>query len=474
MRGSVSGEATKASVRQPYSCLKDGNGEGWLKGNGMSSAGEGLSRPLPEQVRLHVVDLAAQLLGSMPSSAVPAPLRGIARFDPRKRARLGGALIAAQLETDKEFREIVAEAITEGWPELVQSLAEGVVPPAADPVVVAAAAYLTRPPGWPEMVELAREELERSADTAQESAHEEVVRRLRDQLAAQKAQAKSDIERLREQLKAARAENADLRRKLHDARRRAKEAEAVAAEMTAAAEEAKAAVASATSAMETELRRTRERLAAAERQLEAARRAAREGRSIEDARVRLLLDALQDAAAGLRRELALPSTISRPADTVAAVSPDRPSVSGVPARALADDDPALLDQLLALPQLHLIIDGYNVTKTGYGTLTLADQRDRLMTGLGGLVAQTRVEVTCVFDGAELNGPVPVVAPRGVRVMFSAPGQIADDLIRQLVRAEPVGRAIAVVSSDREVADSVRRMGARPVPSSLLLRRLSRC
>jgi predicted RNA-binding protein with PIN domain len=79
----------------------------------------------------------------------------------------------------------------------------------------------------------------------------------------------------------------------------------------------------------------------------------------------------------------------------------------------------------------------------------------------------------VFDGAELNGPVQVSAPRGVRVLFSEPGEIADDLIRQLVRAEPPGRAVAVVSTDREVADSVRRMGARPVQSALLLRRLGR-
>ncbi|RBQ20240.1 RNA-binding protein [Spongiactinospora rosea] len=439
----------------------------------MSSADEGLSRPLPEQVRVHVVDLAAQVLGTIPGPAVPAPLRGIAKFEPRKRARLGGAAIAAQLETDKEFREVVAETLAAGWPELVSSLAEGTVPPAADPVLVAAAAYLTRPPGWPDMVESARADLARSAAAAEGSAHEQTIARLREQLAGQKAAAKEEIDRVREQLRSARAEIADLRRKLHDARERAKAADARAADHEQAAEEASAALASAGSAAETELRRTRERLTEAERQLEAGRRSAREGRSAEDTRVRVLLDALQDAAAGLRRELALPSTISRPADTVSAVSPDRPGVRAVPARALADDDPALLDQLLALPQVHLIIDGYNVTKTGYGTLTLADQRGRLLTGLGGLVAQTRVEVTCVFDGAELNGPVPVTAPRGVRVMFSAPGQIADDLIRQLVRAEPAGRAIAVVSSDREVAESVRRMGARPVQSSLLLRRLGR-
>lgn len=439
----------------------------------MSSAGEGLSRPLPEQVRLNVVDLAAQVLGSMPAVAVPPPLRGIAKFDPRKRAKLGSAPIAAQLENDKEFREVVAESVAAGWPELVAALAEGNVPPAADPVLVAAAAYLTRPPGWAEMVEAARADLEQSAVAAEGSAQEEAVTKLREQLAALKNSAKEDSDRLREQLKLARAENSDLRRKVHDARERAKSAVRRAEEMEHAADEARSAASAAGSAGEQELRRLRERLADAEKQLEASRRAAREGRSIEDARIRVLLDALQDASAGLRRELALPTTISKPADSVAAVSPGVPSVRGVPARALADDDPQLLDQLLALPQVHLIIDGYNVTKTGYGTLTLADQRNRLMTGLGGLVAQTRVEVTVVFDGAELNAPVQVVAPRGVRVLFSAPGEIADDLIRQLVRAEPPGRAIAVVSSDREVAESVRRMGARPVPSGLLLRRLGR-
>jgi predicted RNA-binding protein with PIN domain len=439
----------------------------------MSSAGEGLSRPLPEQVRLHVVELASQILGSMPAATVPLALKGIARFDPRKRAKLGSAPIAAQLETDKKFRELVAETLSAGWPELIASLSEGVVPPAAEPVLVAAAAYLARPPGWAEMVESARADLEKSAAAAEGSAQEQTLNRLREQLANQKTAAKEESDRLRDQLKLARSEISDLRRKLHDARERAKAADKRAAEVQETAQETMAVAVSAGSAGESELRRLRERLADTERQLESTRRAAREGRSVEDTKVRMLLDALQDAAAGLRRELALPSSIHRPADSVASVAPGKQGVQAVPARALADDDPALLDQLLALPQIHLIVDGYNVTKTGYGTFTLADQRNRLLTGLGALYAQTRTELTCVFDGAELNGPVPMSAPRGVRVMFSAPGQIADDLIRQLVRAEPTGRAVAVVSSDREVAESVRRMGARPVPSVLLLRRLGR-
>jgi predicted RNA-binding protein with PIN domain len=121
----------------------------------------------------------------------------------------------------------------------------------------------------------------------------------------------------------------------------------------------------------------------------------------------------------------------------------------------------------------VIVDGYNVTKTGFPDLTLEAQRARLVTGLAALAAQVGAEVTCCFDGAALTGRVPSVSARGVRVLFSKPGEIADELIRRLVRAEPSGRPVVVVSSDREVADGVRRDGARPVSAAALVRRLDR-
>lgn len=120
-----------------------------------------------------------------------------------------------------------------------------------------------------------------------------------------------------------------------------------------------------------------------------------------------------------------------------------------------------------------MVDGYNVTKTGYPQLPLEKQRLRLLGGLSMLAAQTGAEMTCVFDGAELAAPVLLAPPRGVRVLFSKPGVTADEVIRQLVRAEPSGRPVVVVSADREVADGVARSGARPVASVLLLKRLSR-
>ena len=198
----------------------------------------------------------------------------------------------------------------------------------------------------------------------------------------------------------------------------------------------------------------------------AARRATRGKRSAVETRLWLLLDTLGGAVQGLRRELAVSPSEERPADAVAAATA-RPDV--VAARG---DDVELVDQLLALPHVHLVVDGYNVTKGGYGELPLAAQRSRLIRGLGALASRTGAEVTCVFDGAA-RPPVMPPAPRGVRVLFSAPGEIADDVIRRLVAAEPEGRPLAVVSSDREVADDVRRAGAYAVPSDLLLRRLER-
>ena len=60
------------------------------------------------------------------------------------------------------------------------------------------------------------------------------------------------------------------------------------------------------------------------------------------------------------------------------------------------------------------------------------------------------------------------APRGVRVVFSPEGVIADDVIRQLVAAEPRGRVVVVVTGDQAVTRDISREGARAVPVSALL------
>lgn len=409
----------------------------------------------------------------MRAAELPAPLRRLARFEPRRRAKLAAIPIATQLESDDGFRARVADSVRAAEPDLAAALVAGAVPPAADPVNVAALAYLLRPDGWIERVEAARHDLERSAILAEEAEIARQVAEMREQIAAAKATRADEIERLRSELRSLRADNAELRKRLHEARGKSKQEHARAEEFDRLLAQERAASATASAVAGAELRRLRARLSQAEAAAENARRAAREGRSFDEARLRVLLDALTDVTKGLREEIGLAPGITRPADSVGAVAPVPPGHRSLPGRALADSDPALLDQLLTLPQVHLIVDGYNVTKTGYGELPLADQRARLVSGLGVLYAQTKAEVTVVFDGADLEAPVPVQSPRGVRVRFSRSGQTADELIGQLVRAEPSGRAVVVVSSDQEVCDSARRADARPAPSSLLLRRLGR-
>jgi predicted RNA-binding protein with PIN domain len=421
---------------------------------------------LPEPVRQRVLALAADTLGRLPVEEVPASLRSAARFTPAKRARLAGTAIAAALDGDAAFRLSVARQAELETPAAAEAVRAGEEPGAADPVELAVAAYLLRVEGWHGYVERARAARERAAELARTRQRDEEVVRLRGELDALRASVRAEVDRIQAASEAARAEVDALRRQLREqtGQRRAAERARAAAEEALAEERRRAAAAESTGGAE--LRRLRQRLAEAEDAVESARRAARESRQADEARLWLLLDTVTGAVHGLRRELALTPTEGRPADAVlgAAAQADVMRARG--------DDPELLDRLLELPRVHLVVDGYNVTKSGYGDLPLAAQRNRLVQGLGALAARTGAEVSCVFDGAA-RPPVAPVAPRGVRVLFSAPGEAADDLIRRLVAAEPEGRPVVVVTSDREVAEGVRRLAVYPVGSGLLLRRLDR-
>jgi predicted RNA-binding protein with PIN domain len=436
-------------------------------------AGEQLDRPLPEGVRRRVVGIAADALASVPVTELPARLRPYAKFTPVQRARRGATAIAAALEADQLFRLRIADRVRQGQPDLVSVLESGVLPAAVDPLDVAAVAYLLRPTGWSKLVGDAGEEVERaeSEGVAAESAR--LVEKLQAELAALRETTRADYERGRVELETARREADSLRRRLRSLEADTKRAEAATRKVAAELDALRSAGATERGAADSELRRLKHRLAEAESALESAKRATREGRGTEDMRLRLLLDTVLQGAQGLQRELGLPPASSRPADSVEAVTPITASPHDVARRALDADDPALLDQLLQLPMAHLLVDGYNVTKTGYPTLPLEKQRARLLTGLSLLARHSGAEVTCVFDGKDLDAPVPMAPPRGVRVLFSRSGETADELIRRLVRAEPEGRPVVVVSTDREVADGVRKAGARPVPSTMLLRRLVR-
>nr|WP_246211786.1 NYN domain-containing protein [Phytoactinopolyspora alkaliphila] len=421
---------------------------------------------MPEPVRVRLVAFGAQALGSMPAAEVPPALRPVAKFAAAKRSRLGGTAIGAAIAGEPAFRAKTFEVATQAHPDLVRVLEQSELPVAADPVDVAALVYLQRPDGWEKLLDAALDAVRESTDTERRDREAQAATRVREQLDAARASARETRERLKGEISRLKEENTALRRKLQQARQQlasAQEGERNAREhASSAVDQAQ----TAQRAAEAEMRRLRGRLAEAEEAATSARRSGRGERDLTTARLALLLDTLSDAASGLRRELALPASSLRPGDTVQeARSPAARVDSSGGGRSAAE--PAYLAELLTLPHVHLVVDGYNVTKTAWRTMPLDAQRTRLVQGLAAIAARSGSEVTCVFDGADVSAPPPVTPAQGIRVRFSPEGRSADELIGDLVEAEPDGRAVVVVTSDREIAERVRRPGVRVVEAVAL-------
>ncbi|WP_045309336.1 NYN domain-containing protein [Lentzea aerocolonigenes] len=421
---------------------------------------------LPEPLRARLAELGADALGEMAKVDVPQHLRPVAKFAPTKRARLGGAQVVAGLRNSANFRTAVVEWLGKNRPSTLE-----VTSP--DPVTAAAAAVLTGDDVAPHYVELVSRRVGDATLRAERDAAVVRAERLEGELERLKAE-RSQLDGAAERIRAdAEIELERLRKRLREQGVKLREAKDAAEAAAAEVDKIQVRTAEEVKRLTAERDRERERAETergkAQRAIadaEVARQSAREARQADEVRLALLVDTLDGAVTGLRRELALGGgTGPRPADLVRGASASQGAVGRV-------EDPAALDRLLALPAVHLVVDGYNVTKTGYPELSLSDQRDRLVHQLAVLAARTGAEVTLVFDGAGVVA-VPAAAPRGVRVLFSDPGVLADDVIRALVTAEPEGRPVVVVTSDRAVADSVRRRGAHPVPSAVLLARLGR-
>lgn len=429
---------------------------------------------LPDEVRRRVVAYASDALGRLPLDQIPGPLRAVARFTPSRRARHAATEIVTLLATDEAFRDRVAERATLAAGELGNALVDGVVPAAADPVEVAALTYLLRTEGWQERLESYVADVRGQQSQAAQVGQAEEVGRLRDQLESVRSQHRAEVERLREQARTARREAEDAQGQLRELRRAARTAQADADKANAAASTERGRIAALRSETDAELRRLRSRLTEVEEALRSARQATREERSVDEARLWLLLETISQAARGLQRELAISAPTTMPADAVASDQQwgTGGAVGEPSARGLGTEDPAWLDQLLALPTAHLIVDGYNVTKTGFAQLSLERQRGRLIASMGTLAAQTGAETTIVFDGNGVPAPTGPL-PRRVRVLFSPVGVTADEVIRRLARAEPPGRPVIAVSSDREIAEGVREAGGYPVSAALLVRRMQR-
>jgi predicted RNA-binding protein with PIN domain len=410
------------------------------------------------------------------------PYLGFAKLSP---AALSA--IARVVDQDDDFRARVAASVD------------------ADAVGRGGWLWLTRPPGWPDdLAAIEADDRERRATRAAERRADSDERSAARRLAATEA-ALTRAETVGEER---RLELDRLQRELDDVRGAGVAAEARLAELeTTVAELTEARASAVRNLKDAEARLVRratelKALKASVRELEADARK-RETADMEAppvdaewARARgpgpdlglvareldraargasSLAEGLAGLAAALGEpgdEPAGPPLVPEPSRPVpeATVHPERRTPVALPG-GLLDDSVAAAEHLLRTPDAVLVVDGYNVTMTGWPDLAAAEQRRRLVALLADLAARTSTRVELVFDGAEVDtGAITVPAParQWVRVRFSPQDVEADDVVLDLVAQLPVSRPVIVVSSDKRVREGARRGGANLLYSRQLL------
>jgi predicted RNA-binding protein with PIN domain len=119
-----------------------------------------------------------------------------------------------------------------------------------------------------------------------------------------------------------------------------------------------------------------------------------------------------------------------------------------------------------------LVDGNNVMAQRVGWhRDKAGARRRLMTELSRFARGAGVTVEVVFDGAPEDFFPDGSYFMGVRVFYAERGSDADSRIKDLVEASRERRTLKVITSDRALADYVRRCGVEVIRSGVFRKRL---
>lgn len=125
----------------------------------------------------------------------------------------------------------------------------------------------------------------------------------------------------------------------------------------------------------------------------------------------------------------------------------------------------------------LLIDGYNLLHASgifppaESPPTLEASRRALLDFLlAVLLPKVVARTIVVFDAADAPPGLPrELAHGGLAVQFARRGDSADDLLEELIAAEPDPRNLLVVSSDHRVQRAARQRGAQYIDSELWYR-----
>ncbi len=119
-----------------------------------------------------------------------------------------------------------------------------------------------------------------------------------------------------------------------------------------------------------------------------------------------------------------------------------------------------------------LIDGNNVMGQRAGWhKDKPGARRRLLDELAEFSQNKRVRIAAVFDGAPEKHFRDGSSYKGVRIFYAERGSNADERIKGLVEAERERQTLVVVTSDRALADYVRRCGAQVVRAGEFRKRM---
>src|ERR1044072_91332 len=106
-----------------------------------------------------------------------------------------------------------------------------------------------------------------------------------------------------------------------------------------------------------------------------------------------------------------------------------------------------------------IVDGHNVMGQTVGWhRDKSKARRTLLDQLAEFARLKKVRLTVVLDGRSDRDLPEASGFRGVKVLFADQGSDADTRIKRLVEASPDKRGLTVVTSDRQLAFTVRARG----------------
>ncbi|MFA5886151.1 MAG: NYN domain-containing protein [Acidimicrobiia bacterium] len=455
---------------------------------------------VPDALLAPLLDAAAEVLRDLPAADVPAALRPLAGFD---RRGLANATARQQLrrafDHDAGFRAAVAAAfcarpevrvVLDGWDPARAAESAADAADRDDLPWWASAIYAAEPDGadFGLGVACSEDRNRRSARTLLDDARAGAARLVTAEEARRRAEAA--LAEVRAEL--ARADG-DLRDERRGRREREEGADRVAEEAARAVREAEAALDRSRrdgELAEARARRESERAREAERRLRERSRdvappavspggaanataladAARTARELTARLEALSAAALSAAARPPAPAPPVPASPPAPPRTEPAVSSRRASAPCPPGRRA--EEPEAVEAMLRAPGLVLLVDGYNVSMSGWPGVAVAQQRDQLVSALVRLHLRVRSHAVVVFDGADVEGVPPRRTP-GVRVVFSPAGRAADPVIIEHLRDLPTRVPVLVASSDGWVRDEARRDGATVIPADALLAVLRR-